>query len=58
MLNTIKRIERLLKKDFISEKLENKLSEQIKSLKIRISKLEKIVKKPIIKDINKWTKHY
>lgn len=45
MLETNKKIEKLLLKKSISPQLKLKLSKQIKALKTRISKLEKIVSK-------------
>lgn len=51
MLQTNKRIERLLKKKAITKKLKDKLSKQIDALSIRKSKLEEIASKPVINEV-------
>lgn len=50
MLETNKRIEKMLRKKEISPRLKVKLTAQIKALKVRASKLEEIIAKPVTKE--------
>jgi|TARA_R110000744_G_scaffold228_3_gene885 hypothetical protein len=51
MLETNKKIEKLLRNKEVTQKLKTKILKQIKALKLRTKKLETIAAKPLVKEV-------